>query len=208
MEISFQKSSYVLGEPVPVRVRYGNETGETVRIDNPEESTRVHMHAVYQPTGEDLNYPMVPEEQIVLEPGTDEYVLSTPPVEKIEIPPGDALTFGTDLNQRLYLRPGEFDCVLTDDDAECNRVKIEILYTQETVEYLLAYARNPAEEYGRREWAMEWLQEIAPKFALKLSEPGASDELRAANEAYNRSHLDAFTKWWNQNRNNIKMPAR
>lgn len=199
MEISFQKASYVLGEPIPVQVRYRNETRETVRIDNPEKSTGVFMHAVYQPTGEDLSYPMVPEDHIVLEPGTDEYVLSTPPVEKIEIPPGEALMFSTDLNQRVYLRRGKFDCVLTDNDVESNHVEIEIVSTRETVDYLLAYARDPNQEYGRREWAMEWLQKIDPNFELKLSDPSDSDEVKAANEARNQANIDAFTRRWNQN---------
>lgn len=207
VEIVFSKNQYVLGEAVPAVVRYRNPTSHSLRMANPQKSTRVFMHAVSSKTKEDLSYPMVPEDQIALEPGTDRFVLSTPPAQPIDIPAGKSVEFVTDLNERLYLRPGKFACTLRQDDIASNQVTVEIVYEQSSVPHLIGYAAAADASYGRREWAMEWLQTLSPDFTLKLSGPEVAVAEREANEAFNRSQIEAFKRWHQQHRNDPMPPS-
>ena len=97
---------------------------------------------------------------------------------------------------------------MTDSNEESNHVEIEVQYTKETVDSFIALLRNSGAEYGRREWALEWLQALYPEFDLKLSLPTDTDSVTAMNETDNRIRIDEFAQTWLQEKDTIDISAQ
>ena len=205
MNIRFKNSTFVLGEPVPAEVVYSNITEAAIHISDPSQSLEVLMHLVDKDSKEDMNYTMGEVKATVLDSGADQYALDVPVVPEIQISAASEFRFDTDLNNRLYLRPGKFDSYLTDPDGESNHVEILIEYTNTSVEYLIRYAMDHNQTYGRREWAMEWIQKIYPNFKLELPYAETTTEEKAKYEAYNNEKYREFSAWWESYKDKINI---
>ena len=206
MFIEFSETSYDLGKSTPVNITYENPGANGIVMENPSKSLYVTMHVVDTKTQEDMSYSMGKIEVTDIDSASGQYALVEPPNEEIQIEPKSSFTFTSDVNSRLYLRPGEFECVLIDhDDEESNRAQITIEFTKESVPDLLELARDENQDYGRREWAMDWLQELYPEFKLNLSLEDDSDYIKKQNEVCNKVIYDAFVEWWNENKDTEQM---
>jgi hypothetical protein len=203
MNISFTKTTFVLGEPIPAEVVYSNTAKATVNLPDPSQSLDVIMHVVNKESQEDLNYTMGEVKATVLDSAADQYALDVPVVPEIKISAASEFRFDIDLNSRLYLRPGEFDCFLTDPDGESNHMEIVIEYTKTSVDYLIPYAMDQNQTYGRREWAMEWIQKIYPNFDLKLPDEETGAEQKVQFEKYNNEKYNEFLAWWESYKDKI-----
>lgn len=199
MLIEFSKMSFYLGESIPAEIVYRNETAEKIVIEDPAKSFEISMHALDSATIEDLNYTMGQIEVTVMDKAADQYSKSTPPKEMVTLEPGSAVSFSSDLNDRLYLYPGEFTCYLTEGPAESNRLKITVRFTRESVMTLVRIARDTEMGYGRREWAMDWLRRIYSRFELNLPYDEDTPEVKKEKELHNSAIIAEFLKWWNEN---------
>lgn len=199
MQIKISDSPHTLGKGLPVEITFPNATGSVLTRENPETSRAVEMHVLDLKTKEDLSYPMGKVTTTIMGPD-DQYAIVVPPPQNIQIPAGGAVVFTSDLNERLYLRPGAFDAFLTEGPAASNHVDLEIHFTRESVDTLLAIAQDEKAEYGRREWAMDFLSQLQRDFKLKLPQPGDSDAQKAKAEAENKVVIAAFETWWSKNR--------
>ena len=205
MKIKFSKPVYSLGEEIAAEIVYDNPTTVPLKLENPSKSFDVVMHVVDSKNKEDLNYTMGTMTVTLIDKATDQYVLAQPPKEQMEIAPATAFQFTSDLNNRLYLRPGKFDGFLTDGGKESNHVAITILFDNPAVDHLFALARDPQEGYGRREWAMDWLRQIYPEFKLALPLEDDPAGVRAQKEASNQVVIEKFFHWWQENKRNINV---
>ena len=205
MIIKLAKTTYFLGEAIPVEITYDNNTSETLVMENPSKSFEVLMHLVDTKCNEDFKFTMGILIVTVIDRKTREYVDVMPEIEQIEIAPKSSFLFTSDLNDRLSLYAGEFDCFLTDGDNESNHIKLNIRYTIESVNNLLKLAQNKEATYGRREWAMEWLQELYPNFKLRLSLEEDSDDIKIQNETYNKSIYNEFLNWWDDKKDSVNI---
>lgn len=196
--------TYNLGESIPVEITYRNNAGRRIVTENPAKSFDITMHLTDLGNDEDLNYTMGRMRVTIIDKASDRYVSAMPPPDTIILEPDSSVTFSSDLNDRLYLRPGNFLCFLTELERQSNQIKIEIKFTRESVLSLAKVAQNENQEYGRREWAMDWLAKLYPDFKLKLSAEEDSAEVRKQNETYNGNIIDSFMKWWDANRNSAK----
>jgi hypothetical protein len=201
MLIKFSKPTFFLGESIPVDITYENGTSETVVMDDPSKSLEVLMHAVDVKTNEDMNYTMGKIIVTHIDEASGQFALSEPPVEEMEIKPGSSFVFTSDLNERLFLRPGEFDCFLSDNDKESNHIKISVKLTRVSVENLFKLAQNKDTGYSRREWAMESLQILYPGFKLNLPLDNDPEDIKTQKEIANTQIYNEFTEWWNNNKN-------
>jgi hypothetical protein len=126
------------------------------------------MHAVHQPTGEDFTYAI--GKITATSFGPDKFVLTVPPRKAFELGPVSLLSFTTDLNDRLYLLPGKYDCRLVYYSVEAsNPVSVSVSFTPTSFLHLLKTAADGLQPYGRREWAYDWLKRAAPDLELKLA---------------------------------------
>jgi len=151
MKIKLSKLTYSLSEAIVMDIDYENKTTELITIEDPSKSLDVIMHVVDSKTNEDMSYTMGTIDVTIIDRQTDQYALSEPIVERIDISPEDSFHFTSDLNERLYLSPGKFDCFLTDQDAESNHLFATILFDNASVDTLYAIAIDPHQRYSRRE---------------------------------------------------------
>ncbi|MCJ7604149.1 MAG: hypothetical protein MUO63_21950 [Desulfobulbaceae bacterium] len=205
MKIKVSKPTYSLGEAIIAEIVYENPTTMPQQLENPSKSFDVVMHVVGARNKEDLNYTMGTMGVTIIDKATDRYVLTQPAKEQIEIDPATSFQFTSDLNNRLYLRPGKFDCFLTDSDKESNHLTITILFDNTAVDYLYALALDPQQIYGRREWAMDWLRKLYPEFRLDLPLDEDPAEVRVRKEAANKVIGEKFFQWWQDNKKTINL---
>ena len=205
MFIKVNKTSYNLGEPILVEISYENSSAENIIIENPSKSINVEMHVLDLMTREDMSYFMGKLETTVIDKASDQYATALPPIEEIEIKSGSSFLFTTDPNDNLYLRRGEFLCFMTDHDKKSNEIYLSIQYTKKSIAYLLKLARDNNMSYGRREWAMEWLQPLYPNFKLKLSLEEDSDDIKVQNETHNKSIYEEFLNWWDDKKDSVNI---
>jgi hypothetical protein len=206
--IVFEKIEYRLGESIPVSITYRNAGGSSVKREDPRKSLNAEMHVVDRKTKEDFTFTMGKIEVTQLGTDVDEYALVEPIPDDVEIEAEGELSFVADLNQRLYLRPGEFDCELRDRAIVSNRQTLSIRYTRESVDLLFSLVRDASRDYSRREWAADWLRKVAPKFDFRLTLDTESAEVKRRNEDANRPVYDAFMKWWIANRNSKEVTEK
>jgi hypothetical protein len=196
MKIKVSKPTYSLGEAIVAEILYDNPTRVPLRLENPAKSFDVAMHMVDSNNKEDLNYTMGTLGVTMIDKATDRYVLTQPAKEQMEIAPASSFQFTSDINSRLYLRPGKFDCFLTDGGKESNHLAITIVFDNPAIDYLFALARDPRRDYGRREWAMDWLRKIYPEYRLDLPLDEDPAEVRVRKEAANKVAGEKFFQWW------------
>ena len=201
MLIKLNKSTYSMGESIPVQIIYENNTFEVLVTENPSKSFNVLMHFLDNMRNEDFKYTMGKIIVTIIDKKTGEYVESIPEIEQIEIAPKSSFLFITDLNDRLSLYPGEFDCFCTLGDIKSNHIKVTVTFTNESVEYFLKLVLDKKESYGRREWAMEWLQQLKPDFKLKLPNEEDEEVISEYDESYNSQKAKEFEYWWIESRN-------
>lgn len=205
MMIKFSKMSYFLGESIPAEVNYKNDTGEKIVIENPAKSLDVILHLLDSLNGEDLNYTLGKIEVTVMDKTADQYAKSLPPKETLTLEPNSAITFTTNLNERLYLRPGNFTCYLQEGEKESNRISISVKYKRESVVPLIQIARDSNMVYGRREWASDWLKKLYPRFQFELPYDEDSPDMRKKKEEQIRVKVAEFLSWWQENGNDPKI---
>lgn len=208
MQIKLSDKSYPLAKPFPVEITYANATGHVVVLDSPAKSLAVELHLLDLRTKEDLSYTMGKMTTTSFGGDKDQYALVTPIPEALSIAPGSSLVFMSDPNERLYLRPGKFDCFLTDPSGESNHLELTIELTRESVDSLFDLAKDEKQEYSRREWAMDWLQKLHSEFLLELPLPDATPAKRAQAEADNKVVYAGFAAWWNQHKHDVDMDEK
>ena len=195
MNINFKKQSYHLGEPIPVNIVYKNDSSIEKSIDDPAESLDVSIHAVDVNNKEDFNYSMGQITTTFFDEGEDQYAMEMPVPKPITIAPMSSYQFQSDLNKRLFLRPGTFDCFLTDGDSQSEHKKITIIFKEPALSYLIASAMDEKQEYSRRKWAMEWIQEVNPAFVLKLPNESTPNNTAKEYEKFNQQRYKEFLLW-------------
>jgi len=200
MFIKFNKNMYDLGTPVSIEITYDNQTDDVIVIPDPSKSLDVLMRAVDMKTNEEMNYTMGKIIVTEIDRASGQFAISEPPVSKIEIKPGLPFVTTSDLNEKLYLHPGKFDCSLKDKSEESNHVQVTIKFTKTSVDYLFGLAKDIDHTYGRREWAMEWLQKLYPDFKLNLPLEDDTSSIKTQKEASNKLVYDHFSEWWNNNK--------
>lgn len=200
IKIISEKEEYNLGKSLPITVTYSNRGLLSVRTEDPLKSLNVEMHVIDKKTQEDLNYTMGTIEVTQLGDNVDEYVIVEPIPDFVEIEASGELSFITDLNDRLYLRPGKFECELRDSAVISNRKNLTVKYTAESVDLLFNIVKNAELDYSRREWAADWLKELVPNFRFKLTLDTDSEEMKKQNESANKEIYDAFSNWWKSNK--------
>lgn len=208
MVLKISKASYFLGESIPAEIRFTNGGGKRLSREHPAKSLEVTVHFIDKKSGEDLNYTMGRLTSTIIDRAAGEYALVMPPKEKVEIEAGGTIDFTTDPDARLFLRTGRFDCLVRDHGADSNRVELAIQFTRESVDTLLALAADPAGDYSRREWAMDWLRKLRPEFRLKLSTPDHTAAVRAENETFNQPLIEKFKAWWKVHRDDPAIEAQ
>jgi hypothetical protein len=198
MFITFSKENFELGDSVPVEVIFVNTSNDVIRLnENPQKSIDLVMHAINAKSSEDLNYSMGKVE--VSGFGKDKFALTVPVKEKFELQPKSLYFFVSDLNDRLYLAPGKYDCFLVNYLVEkSNKATITVSFTTGSVSYLLKTAVDERMNYGKREWAFDWLKKINPQFELQLTIDNDSPEQRKKKISFNERSYAQFRKWWEE----------
>lgn len=206
MKLKFKKTVYILGESIPVEIIFENSTSAKIIIENPERSFDIIMHLFDTIKKEEMNYTMGQVESTVFNKAENQYAIVIPPKQEIEIGPKSSFAFTSNVNNRLFLYPGQFECFLTDHETkQSNSVEISIVYTKESVKYLFELSKDIHQSYGRREWAMEWLQKLYGNFKLYLSVDDDNQETIMKNEEHNKILYNEFMNWWNDNKDSIKI---
>lgn len=195
MKIILTKQNYYLGESIPIEIIYSNQATTTVSLKDPAASFEVEMHVIDADTQEDLSYTMGQISTTVFDEAEDQYALVIPEPESIEVAPTSEYRFHSDLNERLFLRAGKFDCFLTDSGNESEHIEINISLKESELPYLMTYAMDTQQEYGRREWAMEWIQELYPEFILKLPLKDSPENVVKEYEQFNQERHKEFIVW-------------
>lgn len=197
IRISTSAPTSALGLPIPVAVSLVNEGDQRFVGEEPDTSMRVEYHQLDGRTKEDLSYAM--GKLTTTSFGPEQYALVTPTPKQLELAPHTAHDFTTDANERLYQRPGKYEVFVTMEQVgKSNSVPLTVTFTRASVAPLFALARDPAAEYGRREWAADWLVRLYPGFRIKLAAPDAPQAQRAQLEADNRPVYDGFQAWWQE----------
>ena len=200
IKIKLSKPTFFLGESIAADITYENNSSEVIAIDNPSKSYDVSIHVVDITNNEDLSYTTGKVIVTNIDKASGQYVLTNPPKEQIKIAAKSSFQFISDMNERLYLRPGKFDCFITDNKIESNHVKISIKLTPSSVDHLLKLAQNKDAGYSRREWAMESLQKLRPSFKLTLPLENDPADVKIKKESYNTAVCHEFTAWWHSNK--------
>jgi hypothetical protein len=208
IKITLEKTEYNLGEPLPIAVVYSNRGSTSIKKEDPLKSLNIEMHVIDKKTSEDMNYTMGKIEVTHLGGNTDEYVIVEPIPDYVEIEAGGELSFVTDVNNRLYLRPGKFECELRDGAIISNRRNFAVQYTVKSVDLLFNIVKDPTLGYSRREWATYWLEELAPDFRFKLTLDTESEEVKKQNEYANEKIYDAFSNWWKGNKDSKEVAIK
>jgi len=166
--------------------------------ETPQKSLDLLMHAVNIQSSEDLNYSIGKIQVKTFD--NDKFALAVPIKEKFEIQPKSVFSFFSDLNERLFLIPGKYNCFLTNYLVEkSNVITLTISFTAGSVSYLLKTGLDERVSYGKREWAYDWLKKINPMFELRLTNEKDSEEQRNKKKAFNIDAHTKFEKWWNEN---------
>lgn len=205
MLLKFSKMTYNLGESVMAEISYKNETSEKVTMQNPAKSFDILMRALDSTSKEELNYTMGKIEVTVMDKSADQYAKSTPQKKMVTIEKDSSITFSSDLNDRLYLHPGDFVCLLKEGTLESNPVAISVRFTRESILPLTQIAKDVNMSFGRREWAADWLQKIYAKLKLNLPLDEDAPEIRKEKESYNGAMIAEFMNWWHDNQNSDKL---
>ena len=200
MHIKLNKSSYFLGEPIPVKVCFTNSSKETMVLENPSKSADVILHLIDLGDQQDHFYYMQQTQVLITDPKKDQYVTIEPPKEQISIAPSLSFEFTTDANDRLYLQPGTYNCFLTDSNSRSNQVEIKIEFNQHSVDHFFILAQDNDLSYGRRDWAMKAIQQIYPRFKLNLSTENDPEDNKEKKEAGNIPVYQEFAEWWKKNK--------
>jgi len=203
IQISLKKNAYHLGEPIPASVVYRNNGTSAISLEDPSRSFNAEMHVVDRSTKEDHYYTMGKLEVTEFEGGLGEYALVEPVPDSIDIAPKADFVFETDINKRLYLGPGVFDCEFRDSDTRSNQATIAIWYTQDSVALLLGAVMDASLDYGRREWAADWLRELLPDFRVTLP-PDGEEPGSAPDDSVNQAEYQRFRAWWQENRDSAE----
>jgi hypothetical protein len=155
------------------------------------------VHAVNRKTGEDLNYQVG---KIQATTAGEMVALAVPVPEETVIAPKGMLSFSSDLNDRLYLSPGEYVCRLTNYRVEeSNQVRIGVHLTPAGYLYLLKTAIDARQSYGRREWAQDWLKKMQPEIDLRLGMDTDAEAKKQADSALNEKAYGIYRQWWEEN---------
>lgn len=199
MFIRIPKETFELGEAVPAEIIFVNTSkAPMVLKDNPRKSLDLVLHAVHQPTGEDFTYAI--GKVTATRSGPDKFALAVPPRQAIELGPDSLLSFATDLNDRLYLSPGRYECRLVYYTAESsNPVGLAIAFTSASFLHLLKTAADGRQSYGRREWAYEWLKRVQPDLELKLALDDEAEDAKREKAAFNDRAYARWKQWWEEN---------
>jgi hypothetical protein len=200
MFIQFSKESYEFGDSIPAEIIFVNTSDQPKTLpQDPRKSIDLQVHAVNRKTGEDLNYQVG---KIQVTSAGEAFALAVPVPEEIVIAPKGMLAFSSDLNDRLYLSPGEYVCRLTNYRVdESNQVRIAVHLTPAGYLYLLKTAIDARQSYGRREWAQDWLKKMQPEIDLRLGQDTDAEAKRQADSAFNEKAYAIYRQWWEENRN-------
>lgn len=205
IQIILEKKAYHLGEPLPISVVYRNAGSSSVKREDPSQSLNIEMHVIDRKTREDFNYTMGKIEVTQFGEVSDEYAIIEPIPGDIEIEAQTEFTFVTDLNQRLYLGPGGYDCELREHAMVSNKEAVSIWYTRDSIVLLFNLVSDSTLDYSRREWAADWLREVVPNFNIKLALDTDSDAVKSQYESANILEYKRFQQWWEANRDSKKI---
>ncbi|NOX76549.1 MAG: hypothetical protein GXP17_08060 [Gammaproteobacteria bacterium] len=200
IQINLKKNSYHLGEPILLSVIYRNAGSSSVSREDPSQSFNAEIHVIDRNTKEDFYYTMGKLEVTQFGEASDEYALVEPVPDNIDIDAKGEYTFETDLNQRLFLGPGVFDCEFRDAALVSNKNTIAIWYTQDSVSLLLNLVMDSSLDYSRREWAADWLRELLPDFKVTLPPDSARTPNGVQDDSANQGEYQIFKTWWLANR--------
>jgi hypothetical protein len=200
MFIQFSKESYEFGDSIPAEIIFVNTSDQPKTLpQDPRKSIDLQVHAVNSKTGEDLNYQVG---KIQVTSAGEMFAMAVPVPEETVIPPKGMLSFSSDLNERLYLTPGEYRCRLTNYRVdESNQARIAVQLTPAGYLYLLKIAIDARQSYGRREWAQDWLKKMQPDIELRLSQDTDTDAKKKADADFNEKAYAQYRQWWEANRN-------
>lgn len=197
IRLTAAQTQLALSAPITFDVTVGNSGSQPLTLNEPTGSLTTKVHLVNRDTREDHWYALGRTTTTTLG-GGDRWALSVPAPQPVELAPNAELRFSTDAQQRLFLKPGQYDAYIEVDGRESNRVPLTLSLTRDAVLALLKTAADANQSYGRREWAMDWLAKVKPGFKLVLSEPSDPAETRQAREVDNRKALEAYVVWWRQ----------
>lgn len=199
MFIRIPKETFELGDSVPAEIIFVNTSkAPMVLKDNPQKSLDLVMHAVHRPTGEDFTYAI--GKVTATHAGQDKFALTVPPRQAFELGPDSLLSFPTDLNDRLYLSPGRYDCRLVYYTVESsNPVSFTSAFTPGSFLLLLKTAADGRQSYGRREWAYDWLKRAQPDLELKLPMDDEAEDAKREKAAFNDRAYARWKQWWEEN---------
>lgn len=204
MKISLDKTNYFLGEEILVNIDYQNQTSIAITIPDPQNSFDAEVHLLDVINQEDLSYSMGVSETTIM--GNEQWALSVPVPDNINIAPNAIYHFLTDVNERLYLRPGKFSIFVTDVDSKSEPIEISITLNKTALSHLSFIAVSTDQNYSRREWAMTNVQEIYPRFILKLPDESDSTRTITENEKYNQLQYQTFMTWLSTTTEDITKP--
>ena len=200
MHIKLDKTSYFMGEAMPMTVTFENPSKDTVVLENPSKSSNVVIHLVDSSDHHDYFYTMGKIEISMIDRKTDRYVALGAPKEVISIAPSSSFGFITNVNERLYLEPGNYNCYVTESNNQSNQVEIKISFNELSVICFFKMVQNKNMGYGVRDWAMKGIQRIYPRFKLNLSTENDPEDNKAKKEAGNIPVYQEFAEWWKKNK--------
>lgn len=208
MHIKSDKSVYFLGEAIPVDVVVSNLKDSTVILENPSTSPDVIMHFVAANDQHDYYYPMQKITVLTIDAASDQHVTIDPPKQEITILPSGKFQFITDVNDRLFLAAGKYDCFITSNSDTSNHISIQVVFNASSVDHLFAIVKDSSIEYSRRQWAMKTLQMLQPSFKPDLFIDGTTESKKKSKESHNVPLYKAFAEWWQKNKTNAQVTKK
>lgn len=208
MRIKSDKSVYYLGEAIPVDVVVSNPKDATVILENPSTSPDVIMHFVAANDQHDYYYSMQKTTVLTIDASKDQYATIDPPKQEISLLPSGTFQFTTDVNDRLFVAAGKYDCFVTSNADTSNHIPIQVAFNASSVDHLFTIVKDNSIEYSRRKWAMEALQIIQPSFKPGLFLDNVSESEKKSQELHNIPVYKAFTDWWQKNKTSIQVTRK
>lgn len=181
---------YSLAGPIPIRVRYVNQSTAPIQFKEParvwEVQLGIHQQDNGQVQGTDLPFGKIT--RVPIEGGVRRVL---EPANIIHLPPGGKYDFEADAGKRWPERffVGRQTLQVKDlNDTPpllSNPIEIQVAYTAETFPHLLDILRSPDASEETKAWATNWIKRVYPKLET----------------------IDGAAAWWTQNHNSPQVRA-
>jgi hypothetical protein len=200
IRISQVNRSIALGSPIRLHVVFINQDNESWHFTEPAKTWHV-MLAIRGPDGRIEELPFGPAFLHVQSGENHSYYLE-PKLKDISLAPHQRYFFDYDIGRRWLekFQPGRSQVYVyyqrrpIDTDILSNTLPLTILFTHQSVEYLIAILRSRSTHSDQRRYGRSWLVRFKSDFTMRLH-PETAEEW-----AENQKAIDDFAAWWKKHR--------